>query len=681
MNRRNIFALVVVFFTLSSLTKGQDNGDIVIVKQKLVELSIGRMYRPEDYTTMKMSEIFKRYKPGGYWQDINYNDSNPAQWAPGRHWERLFELTYLYRQKNSPYYQNKQLFDEIKNGIAFWLKTRPVSSNYWWNSIGIPLAMGKVLVLLEKDLPPAMLADAVVLMNLGVKPNYYDYHGVATGQNLLWLAYVHLYTSCLSSDEVGIKRAFGAVSNEICVSEAEGIQPDYSFHQHGPQLYSFGYGREFTRSAAQFAYLAQGTSCQFTKEKAAVISHYILDGQQWMTRNGFLEYTAMGREISRGPVGKSSILGGIELMRKIDTSRQAEYDAMYQQLKTGKRDNPLLGNRYFYRSDLMVNQRKSYYFSVKGTSDRIIGSESGNGENLRGVYQGAGTYYLVKRGNEYEGVFPLWNWRQVPGSLCEQDTTTLPLFNWGSGTKGVTSFVYGVSDGLYGCFAYDYQKEHVIAKRAWFCFDREIICMAAGIHFSSTNDLNQNINQCFSSGDIFVNGKVLTEPLVNGRTINRVYQDSVAYILTPSSYEVALQNSVKKGSWREINQSGSANIVTGKVFSLNINLGKKVNNGSLSYAIVPGITKLDAEKYRLGDHVTILRNDDKIQAVYHKQLNQVQAVCYSAGSLQLPWANKRLIFEKPGLVIVYNRENKIFATLNGCLEESVIQTGNSITIR
>jgi len=680
-SKNKIFIPFLAFFLLSDTVSASKPDDVAIVKQKLISFSLARMYRPEDYTTLKTGKIFKLLNTKGYWNDIDYKNNNPAQWDPVKHWERLFEMTFLYEQKNSRYYKSKQLLSQIQSGIAYWLKTKPVSDNYWWNAIGVPLAMGKVLILIDDDLPQTMVAEAVKLMNLGVKPDYYDYHGIATGQNLLWLAYVHLYTSCLANDTLGIKRAFGAVLSEIRISDAEGIKPDYSFHQHGPQLYSFGYGREFTHSAAQFAFLAQGTSSQFPKDKIDIISHYILDGQQWMTRNGFLEYTAMGREISRGPIGKSSILNGIQLMAKIDTERKTEFYQMFQQLNTGLRENPLQGNRYFYSSDLMVNQRRAYYFSVKGASDRIIGTESGNGENLKGFYQGSGTYYLVRRGNEYEGVFPLLNWRQLPGSLCEQDTAALPLFNWGSGTKGATSFVYGVSDSLYGCFAYDYKKEHISAKRAWFCFDNEILCMVGGMGFASTYDVYQTVNQCFSNGGVYVNGKLLAGRSLTDKNVKTIYHDSIAYIFPSSSYQIKLSDSISKGSWNRINLSGSALAISGKVFTLNINLGRKANEGSLVYAIVPGLSKLDAENYSFESHVVVLRNDGNIQAVYQKQLNQVQAVCYSTGSLNLPWANKRLVFDKPGLVILYKNSKGISAKLNHTLNKAIEQKGNDITIK
>lgn len=60
-----------------------------------------------------------------------------------------------------------------------------------------PVRMGEAFLLLGDDLSGYHLREGVSLMKLGIKPDSYDYHGVATGQNLVWLAYVHIMTGLL----------------------------------------------------------------------------------------------------------------------------------------------------------------------------------------------------------------------------------------------------------------------------------------------------------------------------------------------------------------------------------------------------------------------------------------------------------------------------------------------------
>ena len=51
-----------------------------------------------------------------------------------------------------------------------------------------------------------------------------------------------------------------------------------------------------------------------------------------------------------------------------------------------------------------------------------------------------------------------------------------------------------------------------------------------------------------------------------------------------------------------------------------------VKDGKYSYVVVPGATKEAVKEYSKDIPVQIIQNDKKIQAVYHKKLNILQAV-------------------------------------------------------
>ena len=647
--RYSLFALFI--FLLHSFSFSQSNDDIVKIKAKLYNISVNAKYPEEYYTDKSIDELTKNMSTAGNWPDINYLDKTDSKWAPAEHWVRLLKLALLYKNEKSIYHGNKELRTAILNAIAWWLKERPQANNYWWNAIGIPGYMGEVYILMEKELDDSLKIKGVELMKVGVKPTYYDYHGVATGQNLFWIANAHLYACCISNDIEGCKRAFKSVSDEIVITEKEGIQPDYSFYQHGQQNYTFGYGKGFSTMGVRFFYLANQTAFQFPQEKIDIISHYILDGQQWMSRYNYLEYTAMGREISRNAPGPGSMLIALKWMEEIDTAKAKQYQSFYNRLNNIRSEKSLVGNRYFWRSDLMVHQRKDYYFSLKTTSNRILSSESGNGENIKGFYQGNGTYYLIRRGDEYKDIFPIWDWRKIPGSLIAQKNELTPLFNWGSGARGSTSFVYGISDSLYGCFAYDYNKDKVTARRSWFFFDHEIIYLANSINGDS---LYQSINQCLLKGEIWTDKSASK----NNQT-QKVFHDSIGYFIDHNNYSVEIKNEKQKGSWREINLTSSADEITKNVFSLGIYLGDKVIDASVAYAILPAVSLEEFKKYSFQDHVTILENNKLMQAVYQKDIEQVQVVFFDKGKLELPWKKLIIQMKKQGLVILKKINNKL----------------------
>lgn len=66
-----------------------------------------------------------------------------------------------------------------------------------------------------------------------------------TGQNKVWLAGNVLIRGLLLNDAELIKEARENICSEIVLGQKEGIQPDWSFHQHGPQQQFGNYGLSF----------------------------------------------------------------------------------------------------------------------------------------------------------------------------------------------------------------------------------------------------------------------------------------------------------------------------------------------------------------------------------------------------------------------------------------------------
>ena len=646
---KKIRLFLVLCCSVAIGTNAQSISDVEKIKAKLYQISLSRALPVEMNIDIDASQMLKTINGLGSWPDINYQDKTASAWEPAKHLKRTFELSVQYRDEKSQFFGKTEVRNAIINALRFWTNNPPIASNGWWNMIGASNLLGGIYVLVENELDEALKQKGVALMKVSVKPDYYDYYGKATGQNALWIASAHMYASCITNDVEGLKRVFKTVAEEVVVSEKEGIQPDYSFYQHGPQNYAFGYGKGFAETAAKYFLLANETAFQFTAEKIAVLSNYMLQGQQWMTRYSYLEYTAMGREISRQAINLEPILSSLKWMKEVDPDHSSEYQAFYNRLSGNKQQKPLVGNRYFWRSDLMVHHRPAYYFSLKATSDRIFSGESGNGENTKGWYQGNGTFYLVRTGNEYHEIFPVWNWLKLPGLLASQKQKPLPQFLWGAGSKGATSFVYGITDGLYGCFGYDYNKDKVTAKRAWFMFDNEIVNLISN---ASGDSLYQSINQCLQNGEVWSGAKNKT-----GNT-DRFFHDSVGYIIN-STDKVIMKSQNQTGSWKEINSPASGDLITKKVFSLGIDIGNNKVDKSYSYTLLPSISLAKFKLYKLNDHVQILQNTNAVQAAYQRDIQQVQAVFYTSGKLRLPWKKLSVEMKQPGLVMLKKAGNKL----------------------
>ena len=618
----------------------------------------------------------------GIFKDLDYSDDTDATWQPGVHWRRLTQLAVQYNLPESEYYKSEQIKKIIISGTEYWLQNNRLAKNLWWSLIGVPSEMTKVVILMEEELPEDIITRSIPIMNYAVRTDMYYYHGPATGQNLLWETTIHIITSALANDREGLKRAFDASAGEITIRTAdeesvqssegfaikssdgttikslEGIQPDYSFYQHGNQSYAFGYGKAFSLTAAQILYLAKGTPYELPSENVNVLSDYILLGQQWCSRNKMLEYTAMGREIARDDNKRSSIISAAKLMSYVDEGRKVELLEFARQLNDGERTNYLNGNKYFPQIDFMVHHRPGYFFSIKGASNRIFATEIGNGENTKAFYLGQGTQFIVQRGDEYEGIFPLWDWALIPGSLNQQ-RDEFPLFNWTRGAQGTTAFVRGSSNGKNGAFVYDFQWDGVEARRAWFCFDKEIVALVAGLKSNLTKDVFQSVNQCFSKGKVTINGDDarVDSVVVKGNTT--VWHDNILYCIYPGENEIQVCNKLRTGSWKDINVVGSSKVISAPVFSLSINTGKKNNNNSFYYVMIPEIS---SDNIGRSDNIRVLSNNNSLQFVYNISEECLQGVAYKSQTLDLPWNNMKMNISEPTVFIIQKIDNELQIT-------------------
>ncbi len=658
MNRRMKFVLLLLGLPLAAfsaaLTPPTDS--VCRTLQTRIDANTLSQFDP----AQPIDSLARSLRADGTWPDLDYAAHDRSRWQAYKHWERILLLSQAYRTAGHPAYNRPELKAGIGAAVAYWTRTKPVHPIYWWNAIGVPVKMGESLLLLGDDLPADQRVSVLALMKLGVKPDYYEYHGTATGQNQVWLASIHLMTGVLECDTLVLRRAFTALHDEIKVTTEEGIQPDWSFHQHGTTLYAGGYGLGFTRDQARLIQLAQGTLYQFPAEKVAIFSGYVLDGQQWMIRGTTFDHSAVGREIAR-PAFSGSLLKGLPTvglqLADLDGPRKAEFRTMAARM-AGANVAPLTGNRHFWRSDLMTHHRPAYFSSVKTTSNRTTGSESGNNENLKGYYLGHGVHLLYRRGDEYRNIFPVWEWRRLPGHLAEQSPEPLPLFDWGKGSEGSTAFVGGVSDGTYGLTAYDYRRGNVRAKRAWFHFDGEIVCLGAGLTCPTDHPLFQSLNQCHLRGAVFTadpagKSRILPTGEHTLRQTRWILHDSVGYVF-PERPTVRVKNDIQSGSWRDINNSAAytKDVLHLPVFSAWLDFGPRVTNGSYHYQIRPGVSATYLETAR--NPVVVLRNDTTLQAVRHADLRLVQAAFYRAGTLDAG-DGLRLAVNQPVLLLARTR--------------------------
>ena len=323
-------------------------------------------------------------------------------------------------------------------------------------------------------------------------------------------------------------------------------------------------------------------------------------------------------------------------MKEVNQKHANEYaDA----IKRMANNNPEIGrydyNSMFWLSDYMVHNRTNYDFSVRAVSKKTCRSESGNGENIWGTYVSEGATNIRVDGDEYFNIFPVWEWDKIPGTTTPSGEKVNPN-NWG--VRGVADLVGGISDGKFGAMGYLMNDFKIEARKGWFMFDQEVVCLGAGIKTSREQYVNTSINQCNLKGDLYQ----ITDPKMTKLDENSaiemdykgwIWHNKIGYYL-PYTTSVTLKNTMQTGSWSKINYNQSAETVSLPVFNLSIRHGKSPQAAEYAYIVVPGMEQPDiTNKYHL-PNICIESNTEAIQAVRNIDLDMTQAIFYEAGTLE-----------------------------------------------
>jgi chondroitin AC lyase len=250
----------------------------------------------------------------------------------------------------------------------------------------------------------------------------------------------------------------------------------------------------------------------------------------------------------------------------------------------------------------------------------------------------------------------VWDWQKIPGTTVVQKPD-LPSFRQ-IAKKGKTNFVGAVSDGQFGAAAFDFQSVHdpLKARKSWFFFEREYVCLGSGIQSEAEYPVATTINQCGLSGDVTVTSGSSTKRLNKGKhalnDVSAIFHDSVAYLF-PKPVALQVSNTTATGNWREITHQASATkeTVQKDLFTAWFDHGTKPTDASYAYMVVPGMTAKTAAGYFGKSGVNILSNTPELQAVQNNMLRITQAVFYQPGTIKISNAVS-LTAESPCLVLV-----------------------------
>ena len=596
------------------------------------DLSLRELYFCTYQEETDLDNMLKSQLPDGSFKDINYADSALSNWNPTNHALRLLYLSRAYITPTSRFYKQKNVSEFLHRGLNFWFQHKFVCRNWWYNEIGIPKTLGLVFLFIENELSDREKTGAIAVMNNSTFRQ--------TGQNKVWQAGNIFLKALLLNDEKLAQRARDTIASEIYQTTNEGIQPDFSFHQHGPQQQFGNYGLAFISSMSYYANVFGGTRLAFSDSQINILRNYVLDGENWVVWKGYFDVSACNRQLfKQAQVGKNlTFCVAVNQLKTADTKFATKYDdILIRNLQSG--NNPEIPMaKHFWRSDLSVFRSAKNYISVRSCSPRVKGTEFTNNENKKGHYISDGSTIFMRQGNEYEDIFPIWDWNRVPG-------VTAPLIDpikAHSNTddyKNPNAFVGGLANKNNGISTFHLARNGVFAMKSWFYMNGILICLGTDIRSKIDKKIITNVNQCLQKSNatiLFSDRKTINcnDTVFSSTAFRAVWHDSIGYYF-PTSHSITISLKKQSGNWHEIADPYSAEKVSGNVFNLWINHGSNATAApTYEYVVLPSITQSGLKEFVNNPTFQILANNKNIQAVKSTTNDLFQFVFHKQGKIQ-----------------------------------------------
>lgn len=589
----------------------------------------------------------------GQWTDLDYTNANRSGWIPGYHSMRLYSLARAYKSPDSKHYNSPALRRIILRGIDFWSEAKLICPNWWYNQIGVPKLMAPVYLLMKPEMSEAQIRGAVGVLSRAK-------FGM-TGQNKVALAAVVLMRALLERDLQTVLAAKEQIASEIYFTDkGEGLQRDYSFHQHGPMMQMGNYGLAYIATMAHWGRIFEGTSLAFNEEQVSILSNYALQCMRWVVWRGEMDIASCGRQLFVNSArGKSHALClAMNNMAVLDSANSRMYlDFVADNQLNPKGKNRLVGSKFYPKSDYLLHRTPTWYGSVRMSSNRTYGFEMTNSENLQGWFSADGVTYISHHGREYENIFPLWNWRELPGLTCRDDGGELPTrYNFFSNKS---DFVGGVAaDGL-SVAAMELDRDGLQARKAYFFLENMMVCLGSGITSAHTLPTTTSIEQSLLRGEVNYGVGSKRYRLDQGDSISSenlswVHQNSIGYLML-SPMKVSLSARTTSGNWGRIAKFyENRPDVQDDIFKIVISHGSTPHNEGYAYAVLPGLTAQETATAARKLRVNIISNDKHCQGVASVDGRSFMLVFYEPGQIK----SKELHFKaiEKGIYVV--RKNK-----------------------
>ena len=638
---RNFFwsafiSIIFILFSYNSpgkIEKTTSTSDLEIIRKRI----INDLLEPA-VNEQKIQKLIQSINPDGSWPGINYKDTTRTGFQHSIHLENMLDLARAYKKQGTSFYQDAEIKKTVSLALDFWIAHDFICENWWWNEMGTPNWMINTMLVLDDDLTAKQKTEGARIASRASLTGF----GARAGGDFVPIAGMVVKQGLFKRNDTIVQKALMVMAEQIKITTGRGIKPDLSFHHRVDNVTSIhSYGTNYVNSFAYWTVKTAGTIYKLPDESLKLLIDYYLDGIcKSMAYAVYPDPGAKNRDLSRkGDLGPEGTDIPENLLKSSDYRKNELEDII--KIRRGAKKADKTWNRYYWWSSYFVHQRKNYFASVRMHSSRQNNVEEPyNEEGLKNHHLADGSNFLSRTGREYIDIFPVWDWQKIPGTTVVQKPA---LPHWNQITKkGLSEFVGGVSNGEFGAAAFDFKSVHdpLKARKAWFFFDREYVCLGAGITSDAAYPVATTLNQCLLNKDVVVKTKKPSQILSKGEhnleDVSWVLHDSVGYFF-PSPVSASISNITASGNWRQITHQSRATEepVQKDVFTLWLDHGKQPLSASYAYIVVPGVSSSSLEQYSKTKNIVILANSSEIQAVQSKDLNISEIVFYQPGNIKL----------------------------------------------
>ena len=634
------------------------------------------------------------------WSDKNRLASNSLDITTT--YGRLRAMALGFSVRGSSLETNAGLGSAVRSGID-WMYTNyyndHVTNEYdnWFDwEIGTPLHLNDITVLMYSTLTTAQVSNYMNAVNgFTPIPNL-------TGANEVWKSSVVAVRGAIVKSSAKLASGRQALSDVFpYVNAGDGFYSDGSFVFHTVHPYNGGYGAELIGTLGPLKQWLAGSSWEVNDPAQTNVFRWIYDSFQPFIYRGARMQMVSGRYYSRAGddhfAGHDVIASILRIAQYAPASDAAYFKSMVKSwiLTDTFRDfiatqpppynvwaqavlndasvvpqAEWVGHLQFPHMDRAVHLRPGWGFGLAMSSSRIGNYESIRGENLHGWYTGEGMTFLYGNDlNHYaDGFWQTIDPYRLPGITIDTHSRTngsgesyLSPNNWTGGASILG--LYGISGMHLNAW-----NSTLSARKSWFMFDNEIVCLGAGISSTDNRTIETTVENHRLSGygnNLFtVNGVARPSNVGWAETLANTSWTHLAGnvpgadlgLFFPQPVTLNALREARAGSLSDLNSTyGSTNRLSRNFLTLWLDHGASPSGAAFSYVLLPNRTADQVASYAASPEIVIVENTTRAQAVKETTLGITAVNFWRDGSNKVAGvtADKKasVIFRNDGTVL------------------------------